>query len=29
VQLSPDFISKLLRAIHDESIDQQEKVMKG
>ena len=29
VQLSGGFISKLLRAIHDESIDQQEKVMKG
>ena len=29
VQLSQNFISKLLRAIHDESIDQQEKVMRG
>ncbi|MEL6122677.1 MAG: chorismate mutase, partial [Bacteroidota bacterium] len=27
--LSTDFISKLLRAIHDESIDQQEKIMLG
>ena len=28
-QLSDQFISKLLRAIHDESIDQQEKVMRS
>jgi len=28
-QLSREFISRLLRAIHDESINQQEKVMKG
>ena len=28
-QLSDEFISKLLRAIHDESIDQQENIMEG
>jgi len=28
-KLSSDFVSKLLRAIHDESIDQQENIIKG
>lgn len=28
-KLSANFVSKLLRAIHDESIDQQEKIMQG